>query len=58
MASFLLMAVTSGGFEQICGVTAGGEDHCEQPALSCSCSEGLMGFVSTRDKLGCVAACF
>lgn len=32
-------------------------DHCEQPALSESCTGGLVGFVSARDKLGSVEAC-
>lgn len=47
------MAVTFNGGEQIYEVTEEGRDCCEQPALSCSCVEGLMGFVFARDKLCC-----
>lgn len=57
MTSFLLWQSPLNSFEQIYEVTDGDGDHCEQPALSCSCIKGLMELVSARDKLGCLAPC-
>lgn len=47
---FLLVAVTTKFYD-------GDAKHCEQPALSCSYIEGLMGFSFAGDRFGSAAGC-